>query len=72
MVVGRDGWADPARLPFGTGVPALGVPDEGPVDDCLSAEDCVGILPLIEVFKRRRFAASALLSLCDLAAPALR
>lgn len=72
VVDGRAGCADPARLEAGTGVPAFGVPDDGPSEDCLRAEDCVGMLPLSEVFKRRRFAASALLSLCDRAAEALR
>lgn len=73
VVVGRAGCAEPARLlELGTGVPALGVPPEGPMEDCRRAEDCVGMLPLMDEFRRRRFAASALLSRCARAAEALR
>lgn len=66
------GWADPARLELGFGVPALGVPDEGPRDDCLRDEAVVGTVPLRDVFRRRRFDASALLSLWDRAEGLLR
>lgn len=54
------------------GVPALGVPDEGPSDDCLRDEAVVGTVPLNEVFRRRRFDASTLLSRCDRADGLLR
>jgi hypothetical protein len=50
----------------------LGVPDEGPSDDCLRDEAVVGTVPLSEVFKRRRFDASALLSRWDRAEGLLR
>lgn len=54
------------------GVPALGVPVDGPSDDCLSEEAVVGILPVIELLRRRLLFASALLSRCDLADGLLR
>ena len=66
------GWAEPARLEAGFGVPALGVPEEGPREDCRSDEAVVGTVPLRDVFSRRRFDASALLSRWDRADGLLR
>lgn len=66
------GCAEPARLEPGFGVPALGVPEEGTREDCLSDEVVVCMVPLSEVFKQRRFDASALLSRWDLADGLLR